>query len=152
VLSMSARVCRPQGSDAVKYTLPGLHNREVHWTSALPTALVVTLVYVGVVVLFLLIVPAWFAVGRIPRSLAPIHASMWLTYQGGASQIRWAFAVVGVLLVLFLWVRFRTSAAANMPLALVGHLGAAGLVLLLQWVIVLALRAVPRYALIQVFP
>ena len=149
---MSARACRRQSSEAVKYALPGLHNRQVHWTSALPSALVVTLVYVGVVVLFLLIVPAWFAVGKIPSTLAPIHASMWLTNQGGASQIRWAFSVVGVLLVLFLWVRYRTNATTNMPLSLVGHLGAAGLVLLLQWVIVLALRAVPQYALIQVFP
>ena len=136
----------------MKHALSGLHDRDPHWTSALPTQVVVTLVYVGVVVLFLLIIPAWFGVGRIHNSLDPVRASMWLTYQGGAGQIRWPFGTVGVLLVLHLWVRFRTSAAADRPLALVGHLGAAALVLLLQWVIVLALRGVPRYLLIQVFP
>lgn len=103
--------------------------------------------YVGVMSLGILMLRAWEGF----MTLSAIRGSLWLS-QGGAAQLRWTFAVVGILLVLYLWTCWRSTGRAPDRLVTLQYLGAGLLLLLLQWALVVTLRGFPKYSLVQVFP
>jgi hypothetical protein len=117
----------------------------------LQRAVVGVLVYVGVMSLGILMLRVWEGIMARAAGLAAIRGSMWLSH-GGAAQLRWSVAVVGILLVLYLWACWRSPSRHPDRLVTLQYLGASLLVLLLQWALVVTLRGAPRYDLVQLFP
>lgn len=117
----------------------------------LQTAVVGVLIYVGVVSLAVMMLWSWIGAMARGPALSAFRASMWLSHDGSA-QVRWSFGVVGVLLELYLWATWRSRSQGASWLMTLQYLGASVLVLLLQWALVVTLRGVPRYVLLQLYP
>ncbi len=109
------------------------------------------LIYVGVMSLGVGVLRVWVGIMAHPSELPAFRASMLLAY-GGAEQVRWSFGVVGVILVLYLWVAWRSRRQGASWLVTLQYLGASVLVLLLQWALVVSLRGVPKSVLLELFP
>ena len=112
----------------------------------IPLPVIGALIYVGVASLYAL----WLthSLALLPDSLASYRTVLALHSHAG-EDIQRAFGVVGSLLVAYLWVMSR-SAVAGRRLRTLTHLGAALLVLLLQWGFASALRSLPSYVLHRV--
>lgn len=108
------------------------------------------LVYAGVMTLAVLMLRTWIVWAR-GAGLPALRTSMWLS-SGGAERVRWLFGGVGILLVLYLWVSWRSRRHVASRLVAFQYLGVSLLILLLQWALVETLRGVPTYFLIQVQP
>ena len=121
------------------------------FNAGLQTAVVGVLIYVGVMSLAVKMLQEWVGVMTHSAELPAFRASMLLAY-GGAEQVRWSFGVVGVILVLYLWVAWRSRRQRAGWLVTLQYLGASVLVLLLQWALVVSLRGVPKYVLLQLYP
>ncbi len=121
------------------------------FNAGLQTAVIGVLIYVGVMSLAVKMLRVWLGVMTHGAELPSFRASMWLSY-GGAAQVRWSFGVVGILLVLYLWVAWRSRRQGASWLVTLQYLGASVLVLLLQWALVVSLRGVPKYVLLQLYP
>ncbi len=121
------------------------------FNAGLQSTVVGALVYAGVVSLAIMMLRVWAGVMAHGPALPAFRASMWLSF-GGAEQIRWSSGGVGILLVLYLWVTWRSQRQGASRLVTLQYLGAGVLVLLLQWALVVTLRGVPRYVLLQIYP
>jgi hypothetical protein len=115
------------------------------------------MIYVFVVAFVLLYLRTWLVMVSQVGGLAALRAWTW-DVQGGAAHLRWSFAVVGALLLLYLWSSSRAHLRADgesrgfRRLYVLLHLGAAILVLFCQWALVVALRGIPELTLTRLYP